>query len=62
MNKSRHAEARIIGALKQVEAGRTAENIAREQGFALAEDISIRTSAASFNRNPPQLHPGSPLP
>jgi putative transposase len=32
MNKSRHTEAQIITALKQVEAGRTAEDVAREQG------------------------------
>jgi putative transposase len=32
MSRSRHAEAQIITALKQVEAGRTAEDVAREQG------------------------------
>ena len=32
MSKSRHTEAQIIAALKQVEAGRTAEDVAREQG------------------------------
>ena len=32
MSKSRHTEAQIIGALKQVEGGRTAKEIAREQG------------------------------
>lgn len=32
MSKSRHTEARIITALKQVEAARTAEDFAREQG------------------------------
>jgi putative transposase len=32
MSKSRHTEAQIITALKQVEAGRTAEDVAREQG------------------------------
>ena len=32
MSKSKHTEAQIIGALKQVEAGRTAEDVAREQG------------------------------
>jgi len=32
MIKSRHTEAQIISALKQVEAGRTAEDVAREQG------------------------------
>ena len=32
MSKSRHTEAQIIGALKQVEAGRKAEDVAREVG------------------------------
>ena len=30
MSKSRHTEAQMIGALKQVEAGRKAEDVARE--------------------------------
>jgi len=32
MSKSRHTEAQMIAALKQVEAGRTVEDVAREQG------------------------------
>lgn len=32
MSKSRHTEAEMIGALKQVEAGRKAEDVAREVG------------------------------
>jgi len=32
MSRSKHTEAQIIAALKQVEAGRTAEDVAREQG------------------------------
>jgi hypothetical protein len=32
MSKSRHTEAQIVAALKQVEAGRTAEDMAREYG------------------------------
>lgn len=32
MSKSRHSEAQIIAALKQVEAGRSAEDVGREQG------------------------------
>ena len=32
MSKSRHSEAQIIGALKQVEAGRKVDDVAREQG------------------------------
>lgn len=32
MSQSKHSEAQMIGALKQMEAGRTAEDIAREVG------------------------------
>ena len=32
MSKSRHTEAQMIAALKQVEAGRKAEDVAREVG------------------------------
>src|SRR5437660_9715500 len=32
MSKSKHSEAQMIGALKQLEAGRTAEDIGRELG------------------------------
>jgi transposase len=32
MSRSRHTEAQIIAALKQVEAGRMTEDVAREQG------------------------------
>jgi putative transposase len=32
MSKSNHSEAQMIGALKQLEAGRTAEDIGRELG------------------------------
>ncbi len=32
MSKSKHGEAQIIGALKQVEAGRSVEDVARDQG------------------------------
>jgi putative transposase len=32
MSKSRHTEAQMITALKQVDAGRTAEDVAREYG------------------------------
>jgi putative transposase len=32
MSKSNHSEAQMIGALKQVEAGRTAEEVGREIG------------------------------
>lgn len=33
MSRSKHSEAQIITALKQVEAGRTAEDVAREYGI-----------------------------
>ena len=32
MSRSRHTEAQMIAALKQVEAGRATEDVAREQG------------------------------
>jgi putative transposase len=32
MGRSKHTEAQMIAALKQVEAGRTVEHVAREQG------------------------------
>ena len=32
MAKGKHSEAEIIGALKQLEAGRTAEDVGRETG------------------------------
>jgi putative transposase len=32
MTVSKHSEAQIIGALKQIEAGRTAADVAREHG------------------------------
>jgi putative transposase len=32
MSRSKHSEAQIIGALKQVEAGRSVEDVARDQG------------------------------
>ena len=36
MGRSRHTEAQIIAALKQVEAGRTVEDVARECGVSSA--------------------------
>ncbi len=36
MGRSRHTEAQIIAALKQVEAGRTVEDVARECGVSQA--------------------------
>ena len=36
MSKSKHTEAQMIGALKQLEAGRKAEDVAREMGVSKA--------------------------
>jgi putative transposase len=36
MSRSEHTEAQIIAALKQVEAGRTAEDVGRENGVSAA--------------------------
>jgi putative transposase len=36
MGKSKHTEAQIIAALKQVEAGRTVDDVARESGVSQA--------------------------
>jgi len=36
MTRSKHSEAQMIGALKQVEAGRTVEDVAREVGVSAA--------------------------
>jgi hypothetical protein len=39
MSKSRHTEAQMIGALKQLEAGRKAEDVAREVGVSTEENL-----------------------
>jgi len=39
MGRSRHTEAQIIAALKQVEAGRTVDDVARECGVSQAIDL-----------------------
>ena len=39
MTVSKHSEAQIIAALKQVEAGRTAEDVARECGVSKHTDV-----------------------
>ena len=41
MSRSRHTEAQIIAALKQVEAGRTVEDVARECGVSQAHDLRL---------------------
>jgi hypothetical protein len=45
MSKSAHTEAQIIGALKQVEPGRKAEEVAREVGGARRSTTSTRTES-----------------
>jgi putative transposase len=46
MGRSRHTEAQIIAALKQVEAGRTVDDVARECGVSQA---TIYTWKAKFS-------------
>jgi hypothetical protein len=46
MSKSRHSEAQIIAALKQVEAGRTADDVARECGVSTRSMRGRRSMAA----------------
>ena len=41
MSRARHTEAEIIAALKQVEAGRKAEDVAREVGSVQAHDLRL---------------------
>ena len=41
MSKSKHSEAQIIAALKQVEAGRAVEDLAREHGCVQAHDLRL---------------------
>jgi len=45
MSKSRHTEAQMVGAIKQVEAGRKAEDVAgsrREQAYSVLVESKIR--------------------
>ena len=46
MSKGKHSEAEIIGALKQLEAGRTAEDVGREMGVAGLEEFLERKTFA----------------
>jgi hypothetical protein len=39
MSRSKHTEAQMIAALKQVEAGRTVDDVAREQVIARTQDL-----------------------
>jgi hypothetical protein len=44
MSKRRHTEAQMIGALKQLEAGRKAEDVAREVGLQI-EPVGVPFAA-----------------
>jgi len=48
MSKSRHAEAQMIAALKQVEAGRRAEDVARENGVSKHTIYAWRRSTGAW--------------
>jgi len=43
MSKSRHTEAQMIGALKQLDAGRKVEDVAREVGGIEAHDLRLES-------------------
>jgi hypothetical protein len=59
MSRSKHTEAQIIGALKQVEAGRATEDVAREQSAACATPVLaydyayIRSARSSVKKMSP---------
>jgi len=48
MSRSRHTEAQMIGALKQMEAGRTAEDVGRELGMSKHTIYAWKTSMADW--------------
>ena len=48
MSKSNHTEAQMIGALKQLEAGRKAEDVAREVGVSKHTIMPGRRSTAGW--------------
>ena len=54
MSRARHTEAEIIAVLKQVEAGRKAEDVAREAGV----DVDAATAALAQARSAHQVHAG----
>src|SRR5713101_378371 len=53
MSKSRHTEAQMIGALKQLEAGRKAEDVAREIG--VSKHTPFSAPSLRMCRMKPQL-------
>jgi len=52
MSKSRHTEAQMIGALKQLEAGRKAEDVAREVGVSKTHDLRLEGEVRWNGREP----------
>ena len=48
MSKGKHTEAQMIGALKQVEAGRKAEDVAREVGVSKHTLYAWKRSTAGW--------------
>ncbi len=56
MSKSKHSEAQIIAALKQVEAGRTAEDVAREPMSQLRAVCDSKLCRESHRFHSPTLH------
>jgi predicted transcriptional regulator len=55
MSKSNHTEAQIIGAIKQVEAGRKADEVAREMGVSKAGRRNSRRRGRMSNRSAPRF-------
>jgi len=54
MSKGKHTEAQIIGALKQVEAGRTTEDVARELGVSKHTIYAWRSKYGGMDVNEAQ--------
>jgi putative transposase len=54
MNKGKHNEAQIIAALKQVEAGRTTEDVAREVGVSKHTIYAWRSKYGGLDVNEAQ--------
>ena len=56
MSKSRHTEAQIIAALKQVEAGRTTDEVARENGVSKHTIYAWKAKYGGLEGNEAQRH------
>jgi len=56
MSKSKHSEAQIIAALKQVEAGRATEDVARDCGVSKHTDKQIFQDLVSLPVNQPNVY------